>query len=45
MVDLERHARHVMLPQVGAEGVKRLNQSSVACIGAGGLGCPLVKLL
>jgi|TARA_B100001741_G_scaffold56559_2_gene44190 molybdopterin/thiamine biosynthesis adenylyltransferase/rhodanese-related sulfurtransferase len=45
MVDLERHARHVMLPQVGAEGVKRLNQSSVACIGAGGLGCPVMQYL
>ena len=45
MVDLERHARHVMLPQVGVEGVMRLNEASVACIGAGGLGSPVLQYL
>ena len=45
MVDLERHARHIMLPQVGVEGVMRLSEASVACIGAGGLGSPVLQYL
>ena len=45
MVDLERHARHITLPQVGMEGVKRLGEASVVCIGAGGLGSPVLQYL
>ncbi len=36
-----RYARHIILPEVGMEGQKRLKASSVAVIGAGGLGCPV----
>ncbi|MDP6870593.1 MAG: HesA/MoeB/ThiF family protein [Candidatus Poseidoniaceae archaeon] len=45
MVDLERHSRHVMLPQVGAEGQSRLSKSRVLCVGAGGLGSPVIQYL
>ena len=36
----ERYSRHLLLPEVGAEGQRRLLQSRVALIGAGGLGSP-----
>lgn len=36
----ERYSRHLLLPEVGAEGQKCLLQSRVALIGAGGLGAP-----
>jgi len=35
-----RYARHFSLSQVGIEGQKKLKNSSVLCIGAGGLGSP-----
>ncbi len=35
-----RYARHIILPEVGLQGQKRLKSASVAIIGAGGLGCP-----
>ncbi len=35
-----RYARHFSLSQVGLEGQERLKNSSVLCIGAGGLGSP-----
>ena len=40
MVDVARHARHISLPNVGVEGQKRLSESSVLIVGAGGLGSP-----
>ena len=36
-----RYARHLTLPQVGAKGQRKLRNSSVLIIGAGGLGAPL----
>jgi len=45
MVDLERHSRHVLLPQVGAEGQVRISQAKIACVGAGGLGAPVLQYL
>ena len=38
MVDMERHARHLVLPNVGYEGQKKLAAARVLVIGAGGLG-------
>ena len=35
-----RYARHISLPSFGMEGQERLKESSVLCIGAGGLGSP-----
>jgi sulfur-carrier protein adenylyltransferase/sulfurtransferase len=43
--DYQRYARHIILPEVGAEGQKRLKAASVACIGTGGLGSPLLVYL
>lgn len=37
---LERYSRHLRLPQVGLEGQRRLAQSRVLLVGAGGLGSP-----
>ena len=37
---LSRDARHLALPQVGADGQRRIAESSVLLIGVGGLGCP-----
>tara|TARA_B100000459_G_scaffold28301_1_gene13709 strand:+ start:4638 stop:5726 length:1089 start_codon:yes stop_codon:yes gene_type:complete len=45
MVDLDRHSRHILLPQVGAEGQKKLTNSRVLCLGAGGLGSPVIQYL
>src|SRR3989441_11988390 len=35
-----RYSRHMIMPEVGAEGQSRLNAARVLCIGAGGLGSP-----
>lgn len=45
MVDVVRHARHIALPEVGVEGQRRLQASSVLIIGAGGLGSPAALYL
>lgn len=38
--EMRRYARHISLPSFGIEGQNRLKESSVLCIGAGGLGSP-----
>lgn len=43
--ELERYARHIILPEVGAIGQTRLLQSSVLIVGAGGLGAPMIQYL
>ena len=45
MVDLERHSRHILLPQVGAEGQAKIAKSRILCVGAGGLGSPVIQYL
>ena len=45
MVDLTRHSRHVLLPQIGAEGQAKLSNSKILCVGAGGLGSPVIQYL
>lgn len=44
-VDEVRHARHLRLDDVGREGQARLGAASVAVVGAGGLGCPVLLYL
>ena len=40
-----RYARHLMLPEFGVIGQQRLKTASVLCVGAGGLGSPLLMYL
>jgi adenylyltransferase/sulfurtransferase len=42
---LERYARHVILKEIGGEGQRRLLSSSVAVVGAGGIGSPAILYL
>lgn len=42
---LERYSRHIILKEVGAKGQKKLLNSSVLIIGAGGLGAPAALYL
>lgn len=43
--ELDRYSRHVLLPDVGEIGQRRLRNARVAVIGAGGLGSPIVTYL
>ena len=43
--ELERYARHIVLPQLGGVGQRRLKGASVAVIGAGGLGSAAIPAL
>ena len=43
--DYERYSRHLILPEVGLDGQKRLKAASVLCVGTGGLGSPLLLYL
>src|SRR5579864_7761703 len=40
-----RYSRHMIMPEVGPEGQRRLNAAKVLCIGAGGLGSPAALYL
>ena len=42
---LERYARHIVLPEVGGIGQAKLMRARVLVIGAGGLGAPLILYL
>ena len=39
--ELQRYSRHLLLPEVGLEGQRRLKAGRVLVVGAGGLGSPL----
>src|ERR1700738_168975 len=39
--EVARYSRHLIMPEVGMDGQKRLKASGVLLIGAGGLGSPL----
>jgi sulfur-carrier protein adenylyltransferase/sulfurtransferase len=43
--EFKRYSRHLILPEIGLEGQKKLKASSVLCIGAGGLGSPVAMYL
>ncbi len=45
MVDINRYARHISLPQIGLEGQKAISSSKILVIGAGGLGSPVILYL
>jgi molybdopterin/thiamine biosynthesis adenylyltransferase/rhodanese-related sulfurtransferase len=43
--DLSRYSRHLILPEVGTEGQRRIKAARVLCVGTGGLGSPLAFYL
>jgi molybdopterin-synthase adenylyltransferase len=43
--ELERYARHIVVPEVGGPGQAKLIRAKVLVIGAGGLGAPLLLYL
>jgi molybdopterin/thiamine biosynthesis adenylyltransferase len=43
--ELERYARHIVLPQVGGVGQRKLKDAKVAVVGAGGIGSAVVPAL
>ena len=43
--ELERYARHVVMPEIGGAGQQRLKRARVLVIGAGGLGAPVLAYL
>jgi len=43
--ELKRYNRHFLLPQVGIAGQAKLKAARVLCVGAGGLGSPLLLYL
>ena len=43
--EYQRYSRHLILPEVGLDGQKRLKAASVLLIGTGGLGAPLALYL
>lgn len=43
--EVARYSRHLILPEVGMEGQRKLKAASVLCIGAGGLGSPALLYL
>jgi adenylyltransferase/sulfurtransferase len=38
--DVQRYSRHLIMPEVGVDGQRRLKAARVLCVGAGGLGSP-----
>ena len=43
--ELERYARHIVLPQVGGIGQRKLKAAKVAVVGAGGIGSAVIPAL
>ena len=43
--EVKRYSRHLIIPEVGMTGQKRLKNARVLCVGAGGLGSPALLYL
>jgi molybdopterin/thiamine biosynthesis adenylyltransferase len=43
--ELERYARHIVLPQIGGVGQRKLKAAKIAVIGAGGIGSAVIPAL
>ncbi len=44
-LELERYARHIVLPEIGGAGQQKLKRARVLVVGAGGLGAPMLACL
>lgn len=42
---IQRYSRHLILPEIGLDGQKKISSASVLCVGAGGLGSPALIYL
>ncbi|MDR3032997.1 MAG: adenylyltransferase/sulfurtransferase MoeZ [Kitasatospora sp.] len=43
--EVRRYSRHLIIPDVGMDGQKRLKNAKVLCVGAGGLGSPALMYM
>ncbi|WP_323119917.1 molybdopterin-synthase adenylyltransferase MoeB [Burkholderia alba] len=43
--EIKRYSRHLIMPEIGMAGQRKLKEASVLCIGTGGLGSPLAIYL
>jgi molybdopterin/thiamine biosynthesis adenylyltransferase/rhodanese-related sulfurtransferase len=43
--EIKRYSRHLIMPEMGMDGQRRLKAGSVLCVGAGGLGSPAAMYL
>ncbi|HEX3388079.1 MAG TPA: ThiF family adenylyltransferase, partial [Streptosporangiaceae bacterium] len=43
--EVKRYSRHLIIPEIGMSGQKRLKNARVLCVGAGGLGSPALLYL
>src|SRR5450830_1775560 len=43
--EFQRYSRHLIMPEVGLDGQKKLKAARVLCVGAGGLGSPAAMYL
>ncbi len=43
--EIERYARHIVLPEIGGAGQQKLKAAHVLVVGAGGLGAPVIQYL
>ena len=43
--EIQRYSRHLIMPEVGMDGQRRLKAARILCIGAGGLGAPATMYL
>ncbi|MDX1763080.1 MAG: molybdopterin-synthase adenylyltransferase MoeB [bacterium] len=43
--EIKRYSRHIILPEVGGTGQKKINSGKVLLVGAGGLGAPVAYYL
>lgn len=45
VAEVRRYSRHLIIPDVGMDGQKRLKNARILCVGAGGLGSPTLMYL
>ena len=43
--EIKRYSRHLIMPEMGIDGQRKLKAGSVLCVGAGGLGSPAAMYL